>query len=147
MPGKIQVGIRFCWPAVYSKRASVRERYNRYISKRASWSQRECLINKCWMNVMLIWDLFPFSSVIILRIPISSVRRHRYRKLDVQLPRRPVLKIVLDHSIICAWQVSQAQWLRFITTDILLYITYYDARLHFYGFPKLWPRKTFPILS
>ncbi len=33
----------------------------------------ECLFNECWMNIMLIWDLFPFSSVITLRIPISSV--------------------------------------------------------------------------
>ncbi len=33
----------------------------------------ECLFNECWMNVMLVWDLFPFSSVFTLRIPISSV--------------------------------------------------------------------------
>ncbi len=33
----------------------------------------ECLFNECWMNVMLIWDLFPFSSVITLRIPFSSM--------------------------------------------------------------------------
>ncbi len=34
----------------------------------------ECLFNECWMIVMLIWDLlFPFSSVITLQIPVSSV--------------------------------------------------------------------------
>ncbi len=38
----------------------------------AGW-EVECLFNECWMNVMLVWDLFPFLSVITLRIPISSV--------------------------------------------------------------------------
>ncbi len=37
----------------------------------------ECLFNECWMNVMLIWDLFPFSSIITLQIPISSVALHK----------------------------------------------------------------------
>ncbi len=41
----------------------------------AEW-KGECLFNECWMNVMLIWDLFPFSSVITLRSPISSVAVH-----------------------------------------------------------------------
>ncbi len=41
----------------------------------AGW-KGECLLNECWMNVMLIWDLIPFSSVIALRIPISSMALH-----------------------------------------------------------------------
>ncbi len=54
------------------------------------------------------------------RDTVGFVHRHIYWKLDVQFPIRPVLKIVPDRSIICAWQISQGQWLRFITTDILL---------------------------
>ncbi len=41
----------------------------------AGW-KGEYLFNECWMNVMLIWELFPFSSVINLWIPISSVGLH-----------------------------------------------------------------------
>ncbi len=41
----------------------------------AGW-KAECLFDECWMNITLIWDLFPFSSVITLRIPISSVALH-----------------------------------------------------------------------
>ncbi len=38
--------------------------------------------------------------------PLSRyTHRHIYRKLDVQLPIQPVLKIVPEHSIICAWQI------------------------------------------
>ncbi len=33
---------------------------------------------------------------------VCSMHRHMYKKLDVQLPIRPVLKIVPDQSIICA---------------------------------------------
>ncbi len=36
------------------------------------------------------------------KLHVGSIHRHIYRKLDVQLPIRPVLKIVPDHSIICA---------------------------------------------
>ncbi len=57
----------------YSKHAFVGERYNHCIRERATWTKRECLFNECWMNIMLTWDLFPFSSLIGLRISISSV--------------------------------------------------------------------------
>ncbi len=40
----------------------------------AGW-KGECL-KECWMNVILVWDLFPFLSVITLQIPISSVALH-----------------------------------------------------------------------
>ncbi len=41
--------------------------------KEPAWWKGECLFNVCRMNVMIILDLFPFLSVITLRIPISSV--------------------------------------------------------------------------
>ncbi len=55
------------------KCASIRERYNHWFQREPAGWKGECLFNDCWMNVMLVWDLFPFSFVITLRIPISSV--------------------------------------------------------------------------
>ncbi len=43
----------------YSKHASVRERYNCCVLKRAAGWKRECLFNKCW-------NLFLVSSIITL---------------------------------------------------------------------------------
>ncbi len=84
---------------------------------------------------ILRWSIFKFQFLFSRSsLNFSLTVSQTYRKLDVQLPIQPVLKIVPDHSITCAWQVSQAQWLRFITTDILLYITYYDARQIFFIF-------------
>ncbi len=61
----------------HSKRASVRERYNHCVPERASWMKRgisfQWMLNECNAH---IWDLFNFSSLITLWIPVSSVAPH-----------------------------------------------------------------------
>ncbi len=110
--------------------------------------------------LLLMTSLFTFyrcllSAIIFCRLHYHfstwCIHRHIYRKLDVQLPIRNVLKIVPNHSIICAWQVSQAQSVASFHYHRHITLYYVLRRvsncLHFYEFPQLWLWKTFPILS